>query len=157
MKQCDICDFTANSVGQYAGHRSGHVRRGELQKGLNARVKSDGKCKVCGKQFENGSQMRGHMLKAHIAFEDLGSDRTRKFRLLEERGHVCEVCKNVEWMNKQIPIELDHIDGDPTDNVIENLRLICPNCHAQTDTHAGKNVGRPKCKWRDTKRKNYRI
>ena len=41
-----------------------------------------------------------------------------------------------------MPLQLDHINGDRTDNRIENLRLLCPNCHSQTDTWCGKNIGR---------------
>jgi hypothetical protein len=62
--------------------------------------------------------------------------------LLEHRGRRCEVCGITEWMGRPAPIELDHIDGDPTNNVLINLRLICPNCHSQTDFYKGKNMGR---------------
>ena len=51
----------------------------------------------------------------------------------------CSSCLGVEWMGKQIPLELDHINGKNYDNRIENLRALCPNCHAQTDTYCGKN------------------
>lgn len=51
----------------------------------------------------------------------------------------CEICGIEEWNGKIAPLELDHINGINTDNRIENLRIICPNCHAQTDTNSGKN------------------
>lgn len=54
--------------------------------------------------------------------------------------HECNICSNTQWNEQPIPLELDHIDGDPTNHRRENLRLICPNCHAQTPTHAGKNA-----------------
>jgi 5-methylcytosine-specific restriction endonuclease McrA len=41
-----------------------------------------------------------------------------------------------------VPLELDHVNGDRADNRLENLRLVCPNCHAQTDTYRGRNIGR---------------
>ena len=64
-----------------------------------------------------------------------------KNRLLDEglKKHECEVCGITEWMGKPTPIELDHINGKNTDNRLENLRMLCPNCHAQTDTYRGKN------------------
>jgi hypothetical protein len=58
-----------------------------------------------------------------------------------QRGHCCEVCGFSEWRNLPIPVELDHIDGDADNNTDENLRLICPNCHAQTENYKGANMG----------------
>jgi len=54
----------------------------------------------------------------------------------------CSSCLLSEWQNKTIPLELDHIDGNHLNNNLSNLRLLCPNCHAQTPTHAGKNKGK---------------
>ena len=64
-----------------------------------------------------------------------------KLKLIRDniKEHKCEVCSETEWMNKKIPIELDHIDGNHYNNDLSNLRIICPNCHAQTDTNSGKN------------------
>ncbi len=73
----------------------------------------------------------------------LSSHNIRK-RLIKEgwKGARCEVCKLEEWMGASISLELDHINGDRFDNRIENLRILCPNCHAQTDTYRGKNKSR---------------
>lgn len=56
-----------------------------------------------------------------------------KIHLINERGHKCESCFLTTWCDKLIPIELHHIDGDRTNNNKENLQLLCPNCHSQTD------------------------
>lgn len=65
---------------------------------------------------------------------------TLKNRLIIEKGweHKCSCCKNTEWNNLLIPIELDHIDGNPYNHEKDNLRFLCPNCHAQTPTYRNK-------------------
>ena len=61
-------------------------------------------------------------------------------RLLKEKikEYKCELCGNTEWMNKPIPLELHHINGIHTDNRLENLQLLCPNCHALTDNYRNR-------------------
>ena len=71
------------------------------------------------------------------------SSKLRK-RLIKENilDPVCSSCFLDKWMDKDIPLELDHINGVNTDNRIDNLRLLCPNCHAMTVTYSGKNIKR---------------
>ena len=69
-------------------------------------------------------------------------DRNTLRRLLNiERGTVCSVCNIVEWNGKKIVLEVDHVDGNADNNMPDNLRLICPNCHSQTETYNGANKG----------------
>ena len=67
-----------------------------------------------------------------------------KKRLLDEniKLHQCKKCFNVEWNGEKIPLELNHIDGNRHNHHISNLELLCPNCHAQTETYRGKNKRR---------------
>lgn len=60
-------------------------------------------------------------------------------RLIREglKAHRCEKCGNIEWMGQPIPLELHHKDGDRTNHRLENLELLCPNCHAVTDNYRG--------------------
>jgi hypothetical protein len=75
-----------------------------------------------------------------------GKTATAKFikqYLIELRGEKCECCdwnkRNVHSGN--IPIELNHIDGNFTNNHIDNLELLCPNCHSLTKTYKSLNTG----------------
>lgn len=69
------------------------------------------------------------------------SSGTLRRHLFEHWGHECQVCGLSEWMDEKITLEIDHKDGNSENNKLENLRLICPNCHAQTDTYKSKNIG----------------
>lgn len=62
-------------------------------------------------------------------------------RLLEEgyKEYKCESCGLTTWMDKPIPLEVHHKDGNRHNNIIENFALLCPNCHAFTDSYRGKN------------------
>ena len=64
-----------------------------------------------------------------------------KNRMLKEGilTYNCSNCGISEWNGKQISLELDHVDGVRTNHKLENLRLLCPNCHSQTDTYRSKN------------------
>ncbi len=54
-------------------------------------------------------------------------------------ANCCEACGISEWRGKPLAIQIDHINGDAKDNCLENLRMLCPNCHSQTETFGGKN------------------
>jgi hypothetical protein len=62
-------------------------------------------------------------------------------RIIDEgiKEQKCECCGLTEWLGKNISLELDHIDGNCYNHHMENLRIVCPNCHAQTETYRGKN------------------
>lgn len=73
------------------------------------------------------------------------SNKLRK-RLFKEKikERKCEGCGRKTWRNKQIPLELHHDDGNNKNHKLENLIILCPNCHAQTETYKGKNNNRKK-------------
>jgi hypothetical protein len=59
------------------------------------------------------------------------------------KARRCELCGQGEaWRGRRMSLILDHINGIATDNRIENLQIVCPNCAATLDTHCGKNVNR---------------
>lgn len=63
-----------------------------------------------------------------------------KEAIIHAQGYVCSECGIDSWNEKSITLELDHIDGDNLNNDPTNLRLLCPNCHSQTDTFRGRNI-----------------
>ena len=71
------------------------------------------------------------------------SIQTTKIRkkILEEgiKPHKCECCGLETWLDQPIPLEVHHIDGDRDNNELSNFALLCPNCHAFTDSYRGKN------------------
>ena len=65
-----------------------------------------------------------------------------KKRLIREGllDYHCTICGINEWQGQPLVLQMDHINGKHNDNRIENLRLLCPNCHSQTKTYAGKSA-----------------
>lgn len=62
-----------------------------------------------------------------------------KTLLIKRRGHKCECCGLTRWMERDITLEVHHIDGKRKNNVAENLTLLCPNCHSYTPNWRGRN------------------
>lgn len=71
-----------------------------------------------------------------------GVSRTNlRLRLLADgvKDARCERCGLTEWLGEPAPLQLHHVNGDGQDNRPENLQILCPNCHSQTDTYGGRN------------------
>lgn len=82
--------------------------------------------------------------KTDEAFAEGSTVRRTQIRDWIIRDHLipyeCSICGNTgEWMGKPMALELDHINGVFNDHRLENLRFLCPNCHATTDTYCGRN------------------
>ena len=75
--------------------------------------------------------------------KDIQSNKVR-IRLLREgyKLHQCECCGLTEWLGNPIPLELHHKDGNRYNNQIDNFELLCPNCHAFTESYRGKNCAK---------------
>ncbi|MCZ4498054.1 MAG: endonuclease [Marmoricola sp.] len=83
----------------------------------------------------------------YLVLKEIGSPRTHGGRLRRAlvmigRPYRCERCANDgTWLSELIALHVDHIDGNYVDCRQENLRFLCPNCHSQTPTHAGRSRG----------------
>ena len=80
-------------------------------------------------------------------------------RLIKEgyKERKCEKCGLTEWQGQPIPLELHHEDGNRNNNLLNNLKILCPNCHALTNTFCGKNIKIQKKIKQDKKKINNRI
>jgi hypothetical protein len=63
-------------------------------------------------------------------------------KLIEDgiKEHICEICKLDTWLGQKITLELHHIDGNRYNNSLDNLQMLCPNCHSMTPNHSMKKV-----------------
>ena len=66
--------------------------------------------------------------------------KTTQAPLIKLRGRKCECCGLTEWLGQPINLEIHHIDGNRSNNSLENLQLLCPNCHSYTPTFTKKNT-----------------
>ena len=107
-------------------------------------------CKNCGKETLNPSfcsnpcQGEYKKKKTNLKVEQGRCSDPRRIReyLIDKQGRVCQICKRKTWCGESIPLNLDHIDGNSLNNDLKNLRMICCNCDAQTDTYKIKNRGK---------------
>jgi 5-methylcytosine-specific restriction endonuclease McrA len=72
------------------------------------------------------------------------SNRRTLHRILKHlHGYKCVLCGNKgEYNGQPLALQLDHTDGNASNDMPSNLRLLCPNCHSQTDTFVAKNKGK---------------
>lgn len=96
------------------------------------------------KKQPNQTKYQKHDIKCYLNNENKISSSKLKDKLFKEdlKNKKCECCGGIEWMNKPIPLELHHINGNNDDNNLDNLQILCSNCHAQTDNYGGKNIAK---------------
>jgi len=144
---------------------------------LESRKNIERDCPVCGKKFKNIFSMSAH--KAHclglnstkqfegrrnsqrgkikndesqVLIENSEFDTAYAKKMILKLGYKdwrCESCNIIDWLGKEIVLELDHVNGNSNDHRLENLRLLCPNCHSQTSTWRGRNKNTGKIKVSD--------
>jgi len=115
------------------------------------REKKTKDCLHCGKQISNNKTYCDNKCQKEYEYmvkvskwkqgeiDSLGVS-IRRY-LTENIGYKCSKCSISEWNGSPITLEVEHIDGNSSNNKEENLTFLCPNCHSQTDTYKGKNKG----------------
>lgn len=115
------------------------------------------KCQYCGKELKNRSikfcdnvcrslkmwELKKTEIEKSGFFPTIGrsneTNRRIARRYLEEKfGHKCSICGIENWNGKELVLVVDHIDGNPNNSSISNIRLICPNCDSQLFTYKNR-------------------
>lgn len=141
MFQCKHCDEQFETKQKLGGHAIKHIEGSRYS--VSRKTKLEHECKMCEQPTfntycSNSCQMawQREYIKRPL-FESgaggLNPDLVRLF-LEEIHGPGCSCCKLTIWNNLPIPLDIDHVDGNRKNNLPENLRLLCPNCHRQTET-----------------------
>lgn len=151
-KVCDSgcgqqAQFFSKSTGRYRCAKSANscpANKAKNSKGLKTAHAEGRGYTFTSDDRDNSHASRRRKLVEDTPIEELGPT-LRKRIVLEEQDYKCDHCDLAEWMGLRITLELDHIDGNNKNNVRENLRCLCPNCHSLTDTwkigqHVGKKV-----------------
>jgi len=112
--------------------------RGGNYRTLNKRLKRDNIDTTKMKENLYKNRNVANPLKDEEIFCDAGVCRTSTIRrrIVKKKifEYKCSECNICEWNGKELSLELDHIDGNPRNNCLKNLRFLCPNCHSQTVT-----------------------
>ena len=96
--------------------------------------------KFCNNQCQHNFRYQERLTDWLVRNNKVGKSVIKRY-LGETYGKRCSNCGIEAWCGKEIVLELEHKDGNSENNVVENLCLLCPNCHSQTPTFKGKNKG----------------
>jgi 5-methylcytosine-specific restriction endonuclease McrA len=162
MYKCNLCEKEFQSYRGLNGHKSSH-REKRYSVDRHTKLYPSLICSYCGieKKYDPKSTMgkycsnkcsglgRWRNMKAKIEQGYVADTKTVRRYLIEKRGCQCSKCGigNI-WDNELLVLQVDHIDGNSDNTFIDNLRLLCPNCHSQTPTWCSRNK-------KNTKRSKY--
>jgi hypothetical protein len=107
-------------------------------------------CKVCNKEFRYSpsqqkgeccsAKCRGHLRNIKVIESGTASKEAAIRYLKNNVEYKCSECGITEWNGKSIVLQIEHNDGNPKNNIIDNVRWLCPNCHTQTSTWGFRNA-----------------
>lgn len=116
------------------------------QETLNSYLKKMG-IEYAGQQNKKGQFKGTNCYKDSVYYIDnnipISSSKLRE-KLIRDgiKERKCEICGASEWFGTVLPLELHHINCDHSDNSLDNLQILCPNCHSIQDGNSGSNIGK---------------
>jgi hypothetical protein len=148
MNQCIFCNKIINNKGSLAAHIK--CCKNNPNRIKHKRSKLAGRKKGCVAWNKNKSFKQKTLEKLIDTIEtgkykthsDHNIRRLIRSYLINKYGHKCMICGRSEWLNIQIPLVCDHIDGNSNNNELNNFRIICNNCDSILPTFKGKNKGK---------------
>lgn len=120
---CTVCNkhirYNPHSKGgKYCSNKCQGLERKNTQNEINKKLLLDGK------------------------LSDINRIRIKKTMIYIGILEECSICKTSEWLNKKLPMILDHIDGNSSNNSLKNLRFLCSNCDSLTPYYKARNKGK---------------
>lgn len=168
MYKCDLCIKEFKSKQALGAHSTIHKVDGRYSVSRR-KVENDIThiCLNCGISFKHNTRSKNKYctIKCYAEFtlndnvekytiSEIGGPAVIKRFLIDRDGNNCFECKLPPiWNDKPLVLQIDHVDGNSDNNNPNNMRLLCPNCHTQTETFSGKGYGNTRRKY--TKRNKY--
>ncbi len=141
-----LCATSCNNLGAFTNQSTDLF---EMKDCLNCGIKTPNK-RFCSQSCSSSYRWKKTCFQielngALIPTKDINYGYTptiAKKYLREKRGAYCSICLIDKWLGEDISLVLDHIDGDPYNHKLENIRLICGNCNMLLPTFSGRNKGK---------------
>lgn len=154
MFKCEICNKEFTSGRMLGGHKSVHREGGRYSVSRRKRTETY-ECLNCNVAFSYNKSSTNKFCTIKCSSDYSKSGTERKIQNAENisestlRRYVFSTCEKVcaicglgdEWQGKKLGLHLDHIDGDSDNNTLANVRILCPNCHSQTENFGSKGNG----------------
>jgi hypothetical protein len=147
MNECKFCNKVINNKGSLISHIK--CCKNNPNKIKHTHSKFAGQKKGCVPWNKNKTFTKQTLVKLIDTIEsgrykthsDTSIRRLIRSYLIHKHGHKCMICGLSEWMEVKLPLVCDHIDGNSTNNNLDNFRIICNNCDSILPTFKGKNKG----------------